>query len=125
MVNFSSKTPPPECNPNIYKNGTCVVVLPALSMHRCEHWVSLVRARCNEPVDWFYAGRRNCILTTGDTDKVKEAMRSQWLILYELFKDQHAPLLLNDEEEIYSQEAVKEWLGVQTPSKGDADVVPE
>lgn len=101
------------CDPVIYKNGQRVILLPGLGAKACEQWLSLVRTRCSEPIDWHYAGGRNNVLTTGNRDNVLRAMRDLWMSLYELFREQHIKLL---GEECYSQAQVKRFLEAQ--SKG-------
>lgn len=97
----------PRCDGDIFKNGALAVSLPSLKTEACETWVNLVRVQCNEPIDWHFAGGNNHILTTGDIDKVRKAMQSQWLFLYEAFHHEHMKLGLG---EMYDQNYVRRLL---------------
>lgn len=95
-----------------------VLVLPALGSKRCEHWLSLVKAQCSVPIDWHYIGGRNQIYTTGDPDIAMQAIRRQWLALYEHFRDQH---LKDCGEEFYSHEWIRDYLGISTAAPSEAE----
>ena len=50
--------------------------------HEMEHWVSQLRLRSAQPVDWLVFCGRDVIKTTGDVAKVKEAALELYPQLY-------------------------------------------
>lgn len=58
---------PPNCNEEIFKNGTGVCVLDG-SSNVVERWVQAVAKKANAQVDWHYSGGRANVLHLGDDE---------------------------------------------------------
>lgn len=69
-----SQTKPPKCNSDIFKNGTTVAIITGANATVIECFVKEIARSTGQPVDWYYAGGRAVVLTTGDVNKVRDAL---------------------------------------------------
>lgn len=66
----------PPCDPDIYKNGIDAFMTNSIWSERLEEWVKKIAQESNQPVDWHWAAGRAIILTTGDVEKVRVAIKN-------------------------------------------------
>ena len=64
----------PDCDPDIYENGTTVLVTHSMKDKAIEGWVKKVAEQSGQPVDWFWLGGRAIVRTTGDVATVRKTM---------------------------------------------------
>lgn len=64
------------CDWDIFHNGKNVLTLAGERASRIEEFVSILRERTGEPIDWHYFAGRGQILTVGDRDKVRQEARN-------------------------------------------------
>ena len=67
-------SPPPPCDPEIFKTGIGLCVIDARS-HAAEAWVQAVAAKSGQRVDWHYSGGRASVLVLGDHARAVAAVR--------------------------------------------------
>lgn len=89
---------PPPCNPEIYSDGTLVMMTHSIGSQDMERWVKKVARKSGQPVDWHFAGGRACIKALGDLDKVREAIRA--------LMPEHDALQLKDAPEWYKANCI-------------------
>lgn len=73
---------PTPCNIDIFENGKLVGIIYDGSSHAIDVYIKYIAKITDEPVDWHYCGGRGRILTTGNVEKVKEALISNMPKLY-------------------------------------------
>lgn len=65
---------PPDCDQDIYRNGTVVFVTDSIPSNAMERWVKQVAEASGQPVDWHFVAGRACVKALGDLERVKAAV---------------------------------------------------
>ena len=79
MYNYNSLS----CNPTILRDGVTVMDISGdATRYEMEEWVSQLRLKSGQPVDWLVFCGRDVIKTTGDVTKVKEVALELYPQLY-------------------------------------------
>lgn len=65
-----------RCRQDIYEEGTAVFVTADPDAAGIEEWVSMVRERSGQPVDWHYVGGRGVVKALGDLGRVRSAVEA-------------------------------------------------
>lgn len=67
---------PQPCDPNIFENGSRVFMTHSIPSNAMEKWVKLVAKKSKQPVDWHFVGGRAVVLTTGNVERVRAAIKA-------------------------------------------------
>jgi hypothetical protein len=65
---------PPNCDKDIYLNGTVVLITHTIPSNAMERWVQAVNRISGQSVDWYYLQGKAIVKTTGNVSMVKEAI---------------------------------------------------
>ncbi len=65
----------PPCAPDVYANGTLVLMTHTIGSEAMEGWVRQVAECSGQRVDWHFAGGRACVLALGDLPRVHAAIQ--------------------------------------------------
>lgn len=71
---MTARAIPPPCSPDIFKNGTLVMMTHTIGSQEMEAWVKKVAAQSEQSIDWHFAGGRACVLALGDLSRVRTAI---------------------------------------------------
>lgn len=67
------RTPQP-CDPDVFKDGSLVLVIGGVPSLQIEEWVKLIARMSDQRVDWHFAGGRAQVLAIGDVGLVRECI---------------------------------------------------
>ncbi|PJE74034.1 MAG: hypothetical protein COV01_02945 [Candidatus Taylorbacteria bacterium CG10_big_fil_rev_8_21_14_0_10_41_48] len=66
---------PTPCDQKVFDKGTCLFVSNSIPSNAMEGWVTKVKEKSGQPVDWHFAGGRARVLALGDLERVKTVMK--------------------------------------------------
>lgn len=76
---------PPDCDPEVYKHGKCVMITHSIDSKHIEWWVKQVASRSGQRVDWHWFGGRAVVKAIGDLDKVRDVIQAMMPELEQFF----------------------------------------
>ena len=75
------------CDSEIYENGVVAFVTHSIPSEKVEEFVTKVCEDSGEPVDWHFMAGRAMVLTTGDVDTVREAVKANRKMHDQFYRD--------------------------------------